>query len=85
MIKLYKKKPVVVEAIRWDAEIETIIQVEEWVGKGIQADFTGKKTCIIPTLEGDHIVNIGDMIIRGVAGECYPCRPDIFEATYDLV
>lgn len=37
----------------------------------------------IPTLEGDHIANIGDWIIKGVKGEFYPCKPDIFAATYD--
>ncbi len=38
---------------------------------------------IIPTLEGDHIAQVGDYIIRGVAGECYPCKPDIFNKTYE--
>ncbi|GGK32047.1 hypothetical protein GCM10010124_26000 [Pilimelia terevasa] len=38
---------------------------------------------VIHTLEGDHRANVGDWIIRGVAGELYPCKPDIFEATYD--
>lgn len=40
---------------------------------------------VIPTLEGDHRADRGDWIIRGVKGEFYPCKPDIFEATYDVV
>ena len=39
----------------------------------------------IPTLEGDHIANVGDWIIQGVQGEFYPCKPDIFDATYEPV
>jgi hypothetical protein len=38
---------------------------------------------IIPTLEGDHTASLGDFIIKGVAGEFYPCKPDIFERTYE--
>ena len=43
------------------------------------------KEMIIHTLEGDHKANIGDWIIRGVKGELYPCKPDIFEQTYEEV
>ena len=39
----------------------------------------------VPTLEGDHIASPGDWIIRGVKGELYPCKPDIFAMTYDPV
>lgn len=40
---------------------------------------------LIPTLEGNHIASPGDFIVRGVDGEYYPCKPDIFRETYDLV
>jgi hypothetical protein len=40
---------------------------------------------IIKTLEGEHIATIGDYIIKGVSGEFYPCKPDIFEQTYEMV
>jgi hypothetical protein len=40
--------------------------------------------CLIPTLEGDHLARQGDWIIKGVKGEFYPCKPDIFEATYEF-
>lgn len=46
---------------------------------------TGTKTFIIETLEGDHVASCGDFIIKGVVGEFYPCKSDIFEATYELV
>lgn len=40
---------------------------------------------IIRTLEGEHLANIGDYIIKGVQGEFYPCKPDIFEQTYEVI
>jgi hypothetical protein len=43
------------------------------------------KALVIPTLEGDHHASPGDWIIRGVKGECYPCKPDIFKQTYEIV
>jgi len=45
-------------------------------------EISGDKV-IIPTLEGDHLANIHDWIIKGVKGEFYPCKPDIFEMTYE--
>jgi hypothetical protein len=45
----------------------------------------GKSGLIIPTLEGDHLAERGDWIIRGVLGEYYPCKPDAFEKTYEAV
>lgn len=79
MIKQYRKKPVVVEAVQWTGE-----NYDEIV------EFTRSKAelysgyLMIPTLEGDHFAPIGDYIIKGVAGEFYPCRPDIFEQTYEM-
>lgn len=43
------------------------------------------KELLIPTLEGNHIASPGDFIVRGVDGECYPCKPDIFQKTYERV
>ncbi len=45
--------------------------------------FQTKIEIIIPTLEGDHKANVGDWIIKGINGEFYPCKPDIFEKTYE--
>jgi hypothetical protein len=82
----FRKKPVVIEAIQWDGSAKAQIQIEEWVGDGIQADFTKPGTpIIIPTLEGDHQGKLGDWIIKGVKDEVYPCKPDIFEQTYEPV
>jgi hypothetical protein len=52
---------------------------------GVAAPTNGTDPFIIKTLEGPHIASPGDYIIRGVKGELYPCKPDIFEATYEPV
>ena len=77
----YRKKPVVIEAFKW-----TIDEVPKWWrnAKGIEINVaTG--SAFIPTLEGIHEARIGDFIIQGVTGELYPCKPDIFEQTYEKV
>jgi hypothetical protein len=68
----YRKKPVVVEAIQW-------FRMGDHPKVTLWKDGTGW----IKTLEGGHIVTPGDWIIRGVAGEFYPCKPDIFAMTYE--
>jgi hypothetical protein len=84
----FRKKPVVIEAIRftrhtWDEVKEfTNGQAHSWT---TERRIGGNSTCIIPTLEGQHIANEGDWIIKGVNGEFYPCKPDIFEKTYELI
>lgn len=55
-----------------------------WPASGVSIDARDGRV-VIATLEGGHWVDIGDWVIRGVAGEFYPCKPDIFEATYDKV
>lgn len=82
----YRKKPVVIEALQftrnnWE-EIQTFTQGQAHT-LTIERRMDGKCTCIIPTLEGEHIANEGDWIIKGVQGEYYPCKPDIFEQTYE--
>lgn len=87
----YRKKPVVVEAVQWTGtnhdEIKSFcgsaaridICDTAWkVGKGIP-----KSRLCIDTLEGIHIASVGDFIIKGVKGEFYPCKPDIFDKTYE--
>jgi len=81
----FKKKPIIIDAIQWNgsnmAEILTLSSSE---GKEFEHDiFSGLLT--IETLEGDMVAQEGDWIIRGIKGELYPCKPDIFEATYDPV
>lgn len=77
----YIKKPVVIEAIKYDGENK--VEVQEFVGKYL--DFTKNKQLKIDTLEGERLANKGDYIIKGVKGEFYPCKPDIFEKTYEAI
>lgn len=87
----WRKKPVVIEAFRWTGDIH---QEEDpvWVVAAINAgivSFVNNGTpvvkMVIKTLEGPHLANRGDYIIRGVKGEIYPCKPDIFNDTYEAV
>lgn len=82
----YRKKPVVIEAIQSFSDRGTY--TAEWPHWLIDAITNGvvfaKGTeTFIKTLEGEMRVSEGDYIIRGVKGELYPCKPDIFEATYE--
>lgn len=81
---LYRKKPVVVEAFRWTGGPDQT-EDPEWIEAAIEAgDVWFCDGCLmIRTLEGVHKARVGDYIIRGVAGELYPCKPDIFEQTYE--
>ena len=77
----FRKKPVVIEAFKYQTDI-----VPEWFrnANGITVNVqTG--SCFIPTLEGTHEAKVGDYIIQGVKGELYPCKPDIFDMTYEKV
>ena len=77
MVKKYRKKPVVVEAIQWTGDNTS--EIMKWVGD--RAYF--RDTLCIKTLEGDHRASVRDYIIKGIKGEFYPCKPDIFEKTYE--
>jgi hypothetical protein len=80
----FRKKPVVIEAVQYvrnNADEITDFVAPHPVNMGRVID-TGA-TLIIPTLEGDQEAIPGDWIIKGVKGEFYPCKPDIFEMTYD--
>lgn len=86
MIKTYVKRPVEIQAVQWTGSNRE--EIEEFTGgKAIFMDWLYGKTpdLIIPTLEGNHQALVGDYIIRGVRGEFYPCKPDIFEETYEEV
>lgn len=76
----YRKKPVVIEALKWTGK--NLDEIKEFTNyKGYK--FNGQ--LMIDTLEGKHIATVGDMIIKGVHGEFYPCKPDIFEKTYEMI
>ena len=88
----YRKKPVVIEAIQLTKS--NFEEVENFIGNSFlhrhynnEVDFVKHENpigIIIKTLEGDHLAKIGDFVIKGVHGEFYPCKPDIFEKTYEL-
>ena len=80
----YRKKPIIVEAIQYTGNIEEC--------KKFCPEITTKKyinaitpILCIETLEGDMQISFYDYIIKGISGEFYPCKPDIFERTYDKV
>ena len=86
-MKKYRKKPVVIEAIQFVDTTERIGEIQEFMGGiTIRVDYADKNNPIIKidTLEGVMAANVGDYIIKGVKGEFYPCKPDIFEATYEV-
>ena len=81
----FRKKPVVIDAVQWTGSNEA--EVSDFMGSSptFKSDPTGGYTVGIVTLEGTVTASMGDWIIRGVKGENYPCKPDIFAATYDEV
>jgi len=83
----YRKKPVVIEAVRWLGAEDTnrIVNWLAFQGANILGWFFHDTDITIPTKEGAMKASPGDWIIRGVAGEFYPCKPEIFAATYDEV
>ena len=88
----FRKKPVVVEARKFESNNEpngspNMDSLVNWMNQGqFECKAWHNGTDIwIHTLEGDHKATVGDWIIRGVKGEFYPCKPDIFEATYEPV
>lgn len=90
-VKNFTKKPVVIEAIQWNGL--NLVEVKSFVGDACKYDYydAGYQAGVVPpsvdlfihTLEGDMKCSKGDYIIKGVQGEFYPCKPDIFKQTYD--
>ena len=89
---MFRKKPVVIEAVQWSPDADGVQQnawpanwpVGEWeVSPAVDHPDDPTLYLIIPTLEGNHGASPGDWIIKGVKGEFYPCKPDIFAATYE--
>ena len=87
----YRKKPVVVEAMKLTDENRD--EVQDWIRMHVDnacmclsgRDCAGNSTLHIQTLEGMMTATIGDYIIKGVQGEFYPCNPDIFMQTYEAI
>lgn len=88
----FRKKPVVIEAIMWNGNnLKEIIaftglhpSAEKWTWQEYE-NVVRTEGLKIFTFEGPYMATIGDMIIKGVHGEFYPCKPDIFDKTYDAV
>lgn len=80
----FRKKPVVIEAIQWTGEMKPVIDLV-----GYDLPTYGKDghegSLRIKTLEGDFECRLGDWIIKGIQGEFYPCKPEIFIETYEAV
>ncbi len=90
----FRKKPVVIEARQITPE--TAEEIGEWCGaiKCVRNDYNSylwgwglpidQRHLVIPTLEGDNGAGMGDWVIQGIKGEFYPCKPDIFDLTYEV-
>jgi len=78
----FKKKPVVIEAVQFTGTLDNFVELAAFMGS---ETFINDGKIEIDTLEGVMTASKGDWIIKGVQGEFYPCKPDIFEQTYDPV
>ncbi len=93
MINKYRKKPVIVEAVKWTGL--NLEEIKNFVDESLLYNIydgaweVGEAPVIVDmqirTLEGNMSVSVGDYIIKGVQGEFYPCKPDIFKETYETV
>lgn len=79
----YRKKPVVVDAVRWDGNLTTVEPLLIGSTTPDVSQDLSDPALLISTLEGTMRAEVGDYIVRGVKGELYPCRADIFEATHE--
>jgi hypothetical protein len=87
-VKNYRKKPVVIQAIQFmgtPASANDVFDAFDIPNAKFVPNMSNLEegTLLFPTLEGDHTGSAGDWIIKGIKGEFYPCKPDIFEATYE--
>lgn len=88
----YQKKPVIIDAFQYDGDLiarNELYYIPVWAQKARKSGvlFYGDagEMLYIKTLEGDMHASVGDYIIKGVHGELYPCKPDIFAKTYEQV
>jgi len=83
----FRKKPIEIEAMQFTLENKDIVY--HWIAEkrmNVYPSFENGTPCLmIPTLEGEMTASINDWIIKGINGEFYPCKPDIFEKTYEPV
>ena len=93
-VQRFRKKPVEIDAMQWDGTAQGATPIIDWILAGGHTaryhspngiDYTSTHELAIDTLEGTMWGRRGDWIIRGVQGEFYPYKPEIFEATYEAV
>lgn len=82
-MKKYRKKPLVITAVQWDGE--NYLEVNKLGGISSFIVEPNNGTILINTLEGQIVALKGDYIIKGIKDELYPCKPDIFKASYEEV
>ena len=82
----YRKRPIVIEAVQFKDNPDTLIEIQELMQSDLRVSYEkpDKPVIKIETLEGTMEASVGDYIIRGVNGEIYPCKPDIFAKTYEV-
>ena len=86
----YRKKPVVIEAFQYDGDMTDScgnFYAPIWAAEAMKENilFYDGSELYVKTLEGNMLVSVNDFVIKGVNGELYPCKPDIFEKTYEEV
>lgn len=89
-IMRYRKRPVTIEALKFDGTLSSLRVIQNYFQTidTLACDINSSSRVTfwkIATLEGGHIVSVGDYVIRGIKGEYYPCKPDIFEMTYEPI
>jgi hypothetical protein len=85
MMRKFRKKPVEIEALKWNGsnKVEVLEFCHKCYGKPIPG--TEHSELVISTLEGPMKASVGDYIIKGLVGEFYACKPDVFDMTYEEV
>lgn len=84
----YRKKPVIIEAVQFKDDADALCELSAFIdNQDLRVDYADPKNPVlkIETLEGVMKASVGDYIIKGVNGEFYPCKPDIFQKTYEEV
>jgi len=81
-MKKYRKKPVAIEAVQYNGK--NIEDIEKFMNRKVER-YINSDSIFIFTLEGTMEASVGDYVIKGVNGEFYPCKPDIFKKTYEEV
>jgi hypothetical protein len=79
------KKPVVVEAVQFTGEPENILFLEEWSKGNVFISWKDHSKLYVETIEGQVHTYVGSYVVKGVAGEVWPIRKDIFEETYEII